>query len=158
MAHIFLLRHRAVRWRSITAANRVAVDSPQSSLCSVAGSLHFGRHFGAAFVTADVGGIVLGGPYHRTAGYETGDDVGMSPFATVVVVAAADDIAEIWVGGDAERAGDMTAIHAVKRLVDVERLLATVEDDIAIDAIGHWFAVVPRDKAPRTMEIGGSDF
>ena len=132
--------------------------SPQSSLCSVAGSLHFGRHFGAAFVTADVGGIVLGGPYHRTAGYETGDDVGMSPFATVVVVAAADDIAEIWVGGDAERAGDMTAIHAVKRLVDVERLLATVEDNIAIDAIGHWFAVVPRDKAPRTMEIGGSDF
>ena len=77
---------------------------------------YLSRNLIATLVAADVGNIVLGGPYHGTRFQETGYKITLVPVALTIIIASADNVALVWIVLDSERTGDMATIHTVKLL------------------------------------------
>ena len=117
---------------------------------------YLGRNLIATLVAADVGNIVLGGPYHGTRCQETGYEITLVPVALTVIIASADDVALVRIVLDSERTGDMATIHTVKLLIHLESLVLAVENDVAVCALSKRFTV-PLSQLPCAMKIGSSN-
>lgn len=118
---------------------------------------YLGRNLIATLVAADVGNIVLGGPYHGTGSQETGYEITLVPVALTVIIATADDVALVWIVLDSERTGNMATIHTVKLLIHLESLVLAVENDVAVCALSKRFTV-PLSQLPCAMKIGRCNF
>ena len=118
---------------------------------------YLSRNLIATLVAADVGNIVLGGPYHGTRCQEAGYEITPVPVALTVIIASADDVALVWIVLDSERTGDTATIHTVKLLIHLESLVLAVENDVAVCALSKRFTV-PLSQLPCAMKIGRRNF